>query len=698
VTTSAERQTAASAGTTRVEGPDKVAGRARYAGEHPFADLAYAWPVTATIAKGTIRSIDAAAARDLPGVLAVLTPDNAPHLDGSQDPELALFQSPAVAYHGQIVGAVVATSTEVARQAAGLVAVAYVEDTHQVVLTPDHAGLYAPSHVNPRYDTDSVIGDVDTALAAAAVVVDVTYTTPVHHNHPMEPHTTVAAWHEGSLTLYTSTQGAYRARATLAGVFGLDPGRVRVVAEHVGGGFGSKGMPRADAVLAAVAALVVGRPVRSALTRQQMVAVVGHRTPSIQRVRLGADADGALTAVSHDVIEQSSTVKEFAEQTAVATRHMYAAPHRRTTHRLVRLDVPTPSWVRAPGECPGMFALESAMDELAVASGVDPVELRIRNEPAAHPETGRPFSSRGLVDCLCRGAARFGWEGRDPAPAARREGRWLVGTGVAASTYPARAMAAHARASVDEAGRYEVAVAAVDFGTGARTALTVVAADALEVGVGDVRLLIGDTDLPESMLAGGSMGTASWSWSVTDACRALRHRLDVDHGGVVPPGGLSVEVDTAEAVGAMPDRARYAFGAQFAEVRVDVDSGEVRVPRLLGVFAAGRIVNPTTARSQLVGGMTWGLSMALFEESGIDARFGDFTARDLADYHVATHADVGDIEADWIEEDEPDLGPVGAKGIGEIGIVGTAAAVANAVHHATGIRLRHLPLRLDRLL
>jgi xanthine dehydrogenase YagR molybdenum-binding subunit len=429
-----------------------------------------------------------------------------------------------------------------------------------------------------------------------------------------------------------------------------------------------------------------------------MFAVVGHRTQSIQRIRLGAGHDGRLTAIGHDVVEYSSTLKEFAEQTAVATRHMYAAPNRRTTHRLARLDVPTPSWMRAPGECPGMFALESAMDEMATACGLDPIEFRIRNIPSTDPETGRPFSSHGLAECLREGASRFGWAGRDPSPGVRRDGPWLVGTGVAASTYPARAAPSRARAEVDDADRYEVSIDAVDLGTGARTALLLIAAEALGVPQEAIEVRIGDSAPPEAMIAGGSMGTASWSWAVIKACRALRERIDVEHGGVVPPGGLTAEAATRSDVAALPDYARYSFGAQFAEVRVDVDTGEVRVPRLPGVFAAGRIVNPTTARSQLIGGMTMGLSMALFEESMIDPQFGDFPNHDLAGYHIAACADVQDVDATWIDEDEPHLGPAGAKGIGEVGIVGTAAAIASAVHHATGIRVRELPIRLDKLL
>jgi xanthine dehydrogenase YagR molybdenum-binding subunit len=341
-----------------------------------------------------------------------------------------------------------------------------------------------------------------------------------------------------------------------------------------------------------------------------------------------------------------------------------------------------------------MYALESAMDELAVACGVDPIELRVRNEPEIDPESGLPFSTRNLIACLREGAARFGWTRRS-ARTGRVEGRWMVGTGVAASTYPARAAASEAEASVDDTGRYHISIAASDIGTGARTALWSIAAEALDVGMDDVDVRIGDSAFGEAPLAGGSMGTASWSWAIIKACRELRSRLE---GGSVAPGGLSVSVSTQEDIDALAAQSRHAFGAQFAEARVDMDTGEVRIPRMLGVFAAGRIVNPKLARSQLIGGMTMGLSMALFEEGVMDREFGDYANHDLASYHIATCADVQDIDAVCLDEVEPTLGPAGVKGVGEIGIVGAAAAIANAVYDATGIRARDLPIRLDKLL
>ncbi|GAA4555683.1 xanthine dehydrogenase family protein molybdopterin-binding subunit [Planotetraspora kaengkrachanensis] len=685
---------AVGAALSRIEGREKVTGTARYAFEYAAGrDVAHAVPVQATIGRGEVVEVDTDPVLALPGVIAVIWYGNAPRLGPSDDGELALFQSNRVAYRGQIVAAVVAETIETAREAAGRVRIEYRQEPHDVVLRVDHPAMYRPPKVAPDYPTDTEVGDPDTALREAAVSVDLTYTTPAQHNNPMEPHATVAVWEDGGLTLYDSNQGSSAVRDVLSRLFELPPDRVRVIAPHVGGGFGSKLAPHPPVVLAAVAAKVTGRAVKVATTRQQMFAFVGYRTPIIQRVRLGAGRDGGLTAVIHDAFEQTSTVREFAEQTTTPTRVMYAAPNRRTTHRLTALDVPTPTFMRAPGECPGMFALESAMDELAIACGIDPIELRLRNEPAVHPETGVPFSSRGLVACLREGAERFGWADRDPTPGARRAGRRMVGTGVASSTYPVVRRPSQATARVEADGRFTVGVAAADIGTGARTALTQIAADALRVSPDEVRVEVGDSRLPTAPIAGGSMGTASWGTAVVRACEALRE--EIGRRGDVRP--LEARADTADEIASQPRLSRHAFGAQFAEVAVDTDTGEVRVTRLLGVFAVGRVINPKTARSQFIGGMTMGLGMALMEESVMDVEFGDYLNHDFAQYHVAACADVPEIEVHWIEEEDPQINPMGSKGIGEIGIVGTAAAVANAVHHATGIRVRDLPIRIDRL-
>jgi xanthine dehydrogenase YagR molybdenum-binding subunit len=546
---------------------------------------------------------------------------------------------------------------------------------------------------------DTALGDVEHGLASAAVRLDATYTTPMCHQNPMEPHAAVATWTDGMLRVYCSTQGATRTAGLIARALGLDQQRVRVIAPHVGGAFGSKLYPTAYAVLAAMAAqAVAGRPVKFTLTRQQMFSLVGYRGPTIQRIRLGADTGGHLTAIAHDAIGQHAAVKEYAENVATCTRIMYAAPNRRTTHRLAALDVPPPTIMRAPGEAQGMFALESAMDEMAIACGLDPVEFRIRNEPAVHPESGLPFSSRNVVNCLREGARRFGWQPRDPAPRARRDGRWLTGTGVALSTYPStQRPGSSAAIRVGPDGRYTVSIAAVDIGTGAWTALAQIAADALGVPLDRIELQIGDSALPPAVAAGGSAGTSSWGASIVAAADGLLARLEGQPSGNVPAEGVEVTALMPDN----PDAARYAmhtFGAQFAEVRVDEETGEVRVPRLTGVFDAGRIINSKTARSQLIGGMTQGLSLALYEHSVADPRFGHVINHDFAGYHIATNADIGLIEAHFLDGDDPHTNPMGSKGIGEVPCVGTAAAIASAVYHATGVRVRDLPITLDKLL
>ncbi|MER5873920.1 xanthine dehydrogenase family protein molybdopterin-binding subunit [Streptomyces sp. NPDC002044] len=680
----------------RTEGPEKVTGAARYAGDHAPAGCAHAWPVPATVARGRVTAVDAAAALALPGVLAVLTPHNAPRLGPFDDPTLQVLQDPGVPHRGWYVALAVAETPEAARAAAGAVAVTYEAAGHDTGFRADHPGVYTPEKANGGHPAHREHGDPDAALAAAAVRVDCSYAVAPLHNHPMEPHAATALWDEasGHLTVHDSSQGSGPVREALASLFGLPEDRVTVVCEHVGGGFGCKGTPRPHVVLAVMAARHTGRPVTLALPRRHLPAVVGHRAPTLHRVRLGARPDGTLTALTHEVTTHTSRVREFVEQAAVPGRVMYAVPDSRTTHRVVALDVPTPSWMRAPGEAPGMYALESAMDELADALGIDPVELRVRNEPVTEPDSGRPFSSRHLVECLREGAERFGWaSARTP----RREGTVLCGTGVAAATYPVLISPSTARAHALADGRFHVEVNATDIGTGARTVLAQVAADALGVPLDAVTVAVGHTGLPSASLAGGSSGTGSWGWAVHDACAALTARMAGRHGPL-PDGGLSASADTAGSAGQKSPYSRHAFGAHFADVRVDTVTGEVRVARLLGVFAAGRILNPVTARSQFVGAMVMGLGMALTEHSSVDPVHGDFAESDLAAYHVPVHADVPDIEAHWIDEHDKHLNPMGSKGIGEIGTVGTAAAIGNAFCHATGRRLRSLPLTPDRVL
>ncbi|MCC3275495.1 xanthine dehydrogenase family protein molybdopterin-binding subunit [Arthrobacter sp. zg-Y20] len=678
----------------RLDGELKVTGTAPYAYEQPVENPVHLYPVLSTIARGRVERVDTAEAEALDGVLTVLTAETAPRLADTSDRELAVLQDTRVGYRGQIVAAVLAETPETARQAADSVKVTYAAEPFSAQLRADDPALYAPEELNAGTPTDSSQGNAESAFDTAALKIDQTYSTPPEHNNPLEPHVTVAQWDGATLTLWDSTQGVHTVKGTLAQVLGLDEGQVRVIAPHVGGGFGSKGMPHVHVVMAALAAQCTdGRPVKFPVSRQQMYSLTSHRTPSIQHIRLGAADDGRLTSMSLDIVEHTSRIKEFAEQTPAPFRMMYAAPNRRTTTRLAPLDIPVPSWMRAPGECPGMFGPEVAMDELAAAAGLDPIELRRRNEPETDPETGKPWSSRHLLECFELGAERFGWDRRVTRPRSVQEDGWLVGMGTASAVYPfMRQPSNTARIGYEQDGIYSVQIGAADIGTGSWTALTQIAADALRVPVNRIRLGIGDTRFPVASVAGGSSGTASWGGTIIAAARAFR----ADHGEHPSPGAAT-EAQPPEDAEAQ-EFALYSFGAHFAEVRINADTGEIRVPRMLGVFSAGRIINPRTARSQFLGAMTMGLGMALHEAGVMDPRFGIFVNHDLAEYHIPTNADVLDMEALWIEDDDEHAGPLGARGIGEIGIVGSAAAVANAAYNASGVRVRDLPLTPDKFL
>lgn len=691
---------AVGSGRTRVEGRDKVTGAARYAGEIPFAELAHGWLVLSTVARGRVRPVEDAAVLAMPGVLAVLHHGNAPRVDtgyvgmlGRPNPVVGLFQHDRVPFVGWPVALVVAETSEQAREAAETLVVRYDQEPHDVAFVAGHPGAYTPQNTTMA-DAETSKGDMEAELQAAAFVVDEEYATPEEHHSSMEPHAATARWDGGRLDIVDSNQGSSWVAAELAQLFSLDPSSVRVRSEHVGGAFGSKGLSPHQ-VAAVMATTVLHRPVRVVLTRRQMFSLVGFRSPTAQLIRLAADADGRLRAFDHRSQSLTSTVYEFVETSAELGRVLYDADAHHTLHTLVRLDVPTPTWMRAPGEAPGSFAVESALDELAEKCGVDPIALRTRNEPAVGPVSGLPFSSRNVLACFEEGARRFGWADRDPRPGLRREGRWLIGTGTAAATYPSGVGPSTAAVTAEPDGSFTVRINAADIGTGARTAMNLVAADALEVDPDRILMRIGDSDLGPAMIAGGSTGTRSWAWAVKLAAGELRDRLAL--GGGIPPEGITARSNTAEAIGALAKMERHSFGAQFAEAAVDVTTGEVRVRRLLGIYAAGTIVNPLTARSQFIGGMTWGLSMALHEEAIRDRASGGHVGADLAGYHFAAHADVPVIEADWVEDHVPG-DPVGIKGIGEIGVVGVAAAIANAVWHATGVRHRELPIRPDRVL
>jgi xanthine dehydrogenase YagR molybdenum-binding subunit len=683
----------------RVDGAEKVTGQASYAADHRPAEVPAEplslWLVQSTVARGRVTGVEATAALEHPGVVAVIDHTNAPRLADTSNKELAILQDDRIGFRGQIVALVLADTPEAAREGARLVSVTEEGDPFEAELREDNA-TYRPDKVNPSKETDTEQGDVDAALAEAEVVMAATYRTPYEHNNPLEPHATTAWWGEEdgaeTLTMFDSTQGVHSVASTLAPMFGLEQARVRVLAPYVGGGFGSKGEAHAHVLATAMAArTTAGRPVRLAVTRQQMFDLTGYRTATISHFRLGARKDGTLTAIEHRVQEQTSRVREFAEQTASPTRMMYAAPHRRTSHRLAVLDVAVPSWMRAPGEMPGMFAHEVAMDELAAACGLDPIELRRRNEPDLDPETGLPFDTRRLLECFDRGAERFAWTPGPRRPGTTRDGEWWIGTGVASATYPAMRQPGNvARVESLGEGRYAVSIGSVDIGTGARTVLTQIAADALDVAPECIDLRIADTALPMATVAGGSSGTSSWGSAVVAAAQQFR----ADHGNAPDPG---LHSEASALRGDEVERFSFhSFGAVFAEVRVHRYTGELRVPRLLGVYNVGRVINPTTARSQFLGGLVMGMSAALFEESVRDVRFGHVVTRDLATYHVASHADVQGVEAEWLEDETPTFTPMGSRGVGEIGIVGTAAAVVNAAYDATGVRVRELPLTADR--
>ncbi|POX37089.1 xanthine dehydrogenase [Streptomyces sp. Ru73] len=727
----------------RVDGPLKVTGRAPYAYEHRTDDQPlYGVVVGATVGKGRVARIDAGEAERAPGVVMVMTHHHVPE-QGPRDESVPfeywraqpMLAGPEVHHYGEPVALVVAGTFEQARAAAQLVEVTYDVGAGRFDFAAHLAEAYAPKSVNAGLATDTAVGDFDTAFGAAAVTVDQYYTTPYEFSMPMEPHACLAVPHGEDLTVHVSSQIVDAARSSVAATLRIDPERIHIVAPYVGGGFGSKLGVHAETILAALAARTLGRPVKVALTRQQVFSLVGLRPTSRQRVRLGADRDGRLTALAHEVTMHTRPDMEYAEQTAATTRSLYAAPHRRTSHRLTPLDLPRGEDVRAPGEAPGLLAVESAMDELAHALGMDPVELRLRNEPAVDPERGVPYSDRHLTACLRDGARRFGWERRPAVPGSVREGQWLIGYGTAAAIRGHFQMATSVQVLLAADGTAVVRTDMTDIGTGTYTILTQVAADGLGLPPDRVRVELGRSEFPTSMGSGGSWGAANSSTAVHRACHALREKLlaaayhDVDSplyglaaGEAAFADGRVRIGDASEALGALvarhfPDGVRatgetlamtedpnyrdysiHTYGAHFAEVGVDADTGEIRLRRMLGVFSVGRVLNAKTARSQLIGGMIWGAGAALEEEAVVDRRSGAFVNRDLAQYLVPVHADIPDIDAVVLDGYDARANVLGAKGIGELGICGAGAAVANAVFNATGVRVRDFPITLEKLL
>lgn len=669
----------------------KVTGSAPYAAEvGPEQEVHDAWHaalVQSSVAAGRVLAVDAAAALAEPGVIAVLDHTNAPRLAGD-DGEYLVLQSDRIEFRGQIVAIVVAESSEAAREGARRVRVEQEAGAAQVRFDLD-----ADFETDEEESQDEKSTQTLTSLSGAEHVVDVTYSTPLEHNNPMEPHAIVARWNDSPgagprLEAWLSTQSVTGAAKTLATTFDIHPDEVRARSPYVGGGFGSKGELHAPDVAGALAARAhPGRWVRLAVTRQQMFALTGYRAPTIERIRLGADADGRISALDLTAYTQVSTVKRFVEGATGVPSMLYAGEQRALRQKVATLNVAVTSWMRAPGEMPGAHALECAMDELALQCGLDPIELRIRNDVDVDPDTGKPFNNRRLVECLRLGAQRFGWSARQPEAGTTRDGDWLVGLGVASATYPALIQRG-SETSIEAlgSGRYRVRMGSADIGQGAWTVLGQIAADALGVGVDDIDLQIADSAGPPATVAGGSSGTASWGASIIGAAEAFREKF-----GQEPEAG-----DEVRAGGTRPEEykkhAMHSFGAHFVEARVHAHTGEVRVPRMLGVFSVGRVLNPALVRSQFIGGMVMGIGAALHEAGVRDERLGHVVTQDLASYHVPAHADVADVDAIWLDDVDPLMGPLGARGVGEIGIVGASAAVTNAVFDATGIRVRNLPI------
>jgi xanthine dehydrogenase YagR molybdenum-binding subunit len=707
--------------TSRVEGRLKTTGTATYAYEHhaPVPNAAYGYIVGAAIARGRIVSIDLAQARAAPGVLGIVTAGNAGKLGTGAFYVARALAGPEVQHYHQAVAIVVAETFEQARAAAQLVRVEYARARGSYDLDQARGSLPAQQPLQPQPTLDTAAGNFEAAFAGAPVTLDEHYTTPDHAHAMMEPHATIAAWKGDKLTLWTSIQLVSWGMRDISRTLDIPRENVRIVAPYVGGGFGGKGSVLADAVLAALAARQVGRPVKVTLQRQLMFNNTTHRPATIQRIRIGATRDGRITAIGHE--SWSGNLGNRPESATVPTRLLYAGANRMTRLRVAHLDLPEGNAMRAPGETPGMMALEVAMDEMAEKLGLDPVAFRILNDTQVDPESpDKPFSKRQLVQCMRLGAERFGWQRRNARPATRREGEWLVGIGMAAAIRGAPAVKSAARVRLDREGHLTVETDMTDIGTGSYTIIAQTAAEMMGVGLDRVTVLLGDSAYPEGAGSGGQFGAASSTAGVYAACVRLRELVaerlkmtaaDIEFaGGRVRAGGISRLLADAAAGGELVAEdameygdlskrfAQQSFGAHFAEVGVHAATGEIRVRRMLAVCAAGRIINPTAARSQIIGGMTMGVGAALMEDLVVDKRAGFFVNHDLAGYEVPVHADIPHQEVIFLDEVDPTVGPLKAKGVGELGISGAPAAVANAVYNATGIRIRDYPITLDKLL
>jgi len=731
----------------RVDGRPKVTGAARYAADASVAGVTHGVIVSSLIARGRVQAIDTDAARKAPGVVAVVTQENMPELHpittnfftGGKINESRLpLADDRIHYAGQYLAVVVADTPERARYAASLVHVAYTEEQPLAVQDDvPQADIREPQVDFFRRDLQHRRGDVDKALAGEGIVCIETYTTPVETHNPLEMSATIAQWDGDRLTLHDATQWVQGTQAILAEAFGVPRENVHVVCPYLGGGFGGKAFTHPHTILAAAVAKVAGRPVKLPLTRAQMFTGVGHRPATKQKLTVAATPDGTLTAIRHVTTQDASLVGEHMESCGMTTSQiMYACPNVQIVQRLAPINVATPTTMRGPGEHPGTFALESALDELAYALGMDPVELRVRNHTAVHPAGGLPWSSNYLKECYALGAEKFGWQRRDPDPRSMRDGDLLVGWGVATATKPGIRLPASARVRLTADGQALLATAGHELGNGAYTVYSQAAADALGLPVAKVRFELGDSSLPYAPVAGASNSTASITEAILAAAAVTRTKLArlaiADAGSplfglqedqvalqdgrlfalgepsrgepfpaVLERGGMAVLEGEAFVQLADEMFGRFAFqsfGAQFCEVKVDEWLGRVRVTRWVGVYDNGRVLNPKMCRSQVLGGIVMGIGGALMENTVYDRRTARPVTDNLADYAVPVHADTPEIEACFIDRPDPHINTLGCRGIGELAMIGVAAAVANAVYHATGKRIRSLPITPDKLL
>ncbi len=707
----------------RVDGRDKVTGRARYAAEFAPERLAYAALIESTIAAGSIHRIETANAKRAPGVLLVLTHENAPklpYLPAKERPAvepvageaLRVLQDARILFNGQPIGVVVAKTQSQAEYGASLVRVEYDVDANPLTrFDPASAKPASAAAEKKGRGPESIQGDADGAFAAAAHRIDQTYVQPREHHNAMEPHATVAQWQGDKLTLWDKTQWVYNDADEIARVFGISAESVHVINPYIGGAFGSALRTWPHVTLAALAARQSGRPVRLELSRRQLFYSIGFRPRAEQRVQLGADAEGHLLALIQEAVAQTSTYEEFADATLDVPASTYASANRRTKYSLIPMNTNTPTPMRGPGHATGLIAQEIAMDELAVELGLDPIELRLRNFAERNPRKDLPWSSNGLRACYRAGAERFGWDKRNPQPRSMRSGRTLVGMGMATAMNPAPRYPSSASATMFADGTAVVRSATSDMGPGTYTAMTQIAADALGMPFAKVRFELGDSQMPIAKEHGGSTTTASIGPAVRAACAALLEKLNTLRTEFQHPQNETNEVvlrraglekleaqGKAESAEEQKQYSTYSFGAVFAEVHVDPDFGTVHVARIVGAYDAGRIINPRLAHSQCIGGMVQGVGMAMLEETAWDERFGRVVNANIAEYLIPVCADVHSLEAVFVPGVDTVLSPLGSKGLAELGLCGVAPALANAVWHATGKRIRDLPITRGKLL